>query len=76
MFGMQPYSNPTRRNVEDNLNIFENGRRPQFFWKRKTTLFKKNKTTSFKKIEPKAIIFLKMEDDPNCFEKGRRPHCF
>ena len=33
---MQPYSNPTRRNMEDNLNIFENGRRPQFFWKRKT----------------------------------------
>jgi hypothetical protein len=29
MFGMQPYSNPTRRNVEDNLNIFENGRRHQ-----------------------------------------------
>jgi hypothetical protein len=34
---MQPYSNPTRRNMEDNLNIFKNlrqliflnGRRPQ-----------------------------------------------
>ena len=31
IFGMQPYSNPTRRNMGDNLNIFENGRRPQFF---------------------------------------------
>ena len=29
----QPYSNPTRWNMEDDLNIFENGRRPQFFWK-------------------------------------------
>ena len=29
IFGMQPYSNPTRRNMEDDLNIFENGRRPQ-----------------------------------------------
>jgi hypothetical protein len=26
---MQPYSNPTRRNMEDDLNIFENGRQPQ-----------------------------------------------
>jgi hypothetical protein len=34
IFGMQPYSNPTKRNMGDNLNIFENGRRPQFFEKR------------------------------------------
>jgi hypothetical protein len=33
MFGMQPYYNQTRQNMEDNLNIFENGRRPQFFFK-------------------------------------------
>ena len=46
-FSMQPYINPTRRNMEDDLNIFENGRRPQFFengrrpqffWKRKNDL--------------------------------------
>ena len=30
---MQPYSNPTRRNMEDDLNIFENGRRPPFLKK-------------------------------------------
>jgi hypothetical protein len=30
-FGMQLYSNPTRRNIEEDLNIFENGRRPQLF---------------------------------------------
>jgi hypothetical protein len=29
---MQPYSNPTRRNMKDNLNIFENGRRPLLFF--------------------------------------------
>ena len=28
---MQPYFNQTRKNMEDNLNIFENGRRPQYF---------------------------------------------
>ena len=34
---MQPYFNPTRWNMEDDLNIFENGRRPQLFSKWKTT---------------------------------------
>ena len=28
--GMQPYVNPTRWIMEDDLNIFENGRQPQF----------------------------------------------
>jgi hypothetical protein len=28
---MEPYFDPTSRNMEDDLNIFENGRRPQFF---------------------------------------------
>ena len=26
IFGMQPYMNPTRRNMEDDLDIFKNGR--------------------------------------------------
>ena len=26
IFGMQPYYDPTRWNMEDDLNIFENGR--------------------------------------------------
>jgi hypothetical protein len=30
IFGMQPYSNPTRRNRDDDLNNFEHGRRPHF----------------------------------------------
>ena len=36
-FRMQPYFNPTKPNVEDNLNIFENGRQHQFYFKLKTT---------------------------------------
>ena len=28
---MQPYFNPTRGNMKDDINIFENGRRPNFF---------------------------------------------
>jgi hypothetical protein len=39
---MQPYSNPTRRNMEDNLNIFENRRRPQFFFKEGNLSFFEN----------------------------------
>ena len=31
VFGTQPYSNPTWINVEDDLNIIENERRPQYF---------------------------------------------
>ena len=30
---MQPYSNPTRRIMEDDPDIFEKGRQPQFFIK-------------------------------------------
>jgi hypothetical protein len=37
IFGMQSYSNPTRRNIADHLNIFENGRQPQIYFKRKMT---------------------------------------
>jgi hypothetical protein len=44
---MQPYSNQNRRNMEDDLNIFENGRQPQ-------VLFVLRKMTS---------IYLKMEDE-------------
>ena len=50
IFGKQPYYNLTRRNIEDNLNIFENGRRPQYFWKLKTT-------SIFLKMEDNLNIF-------------------
>ena len=59
--------------MEDDLNFFENGRRPQLFQKWKTTsifskmeddlnFFKKTKTTS---------IFSKNEDDLNFFQKWK-----
>ena len=39
-FGVQPYFDPTRWIMEDYLNIFENGRRLQFFqWKTTSILF-------------------------------------
>jgi hypothetical protein len=71
---MQPYSNPTRRNVEDDLSIFENGRQhhffsegrlPHFFWKWKTTKKKiepkKEKYKQFKKIKWKTTSFFKIK---------------
>ena len=71
---MQPKTIKSKNN-----NIFENGRRPQLFWK--------CKTTSKKITQPKTIqsrnnnIFengrrtqlFKKEDDLNFFEKWRRP---
>jgi hypothetical protein len=35
---MQPYYNQTRQNMEDDLNIFENRRRPNFFLKKEDDL--------------------------------------
>jgi hypothetical protein len=32
MFGIQPYLNKTRQHMEDDLNIFQNGRRPNVFF--------------------------------------------
>jgi transcriptional regulator len=54
--------------MEDNLNIFENGRQPQVFLKRQTTsIYLEVKDDLSKIIQPKTIkskliIFLKMED--------------
>jgi hypothetical protein len=85
IFGMPPYFDPTRRTMEDNLNIFENGRQPQFFQMEVNlnfvlgnqgadfwyaSLFKHN----FLKMEG-DLNFLKMRDDINFFN-GRRPHVF
>ena len=35
---MQPYYNQTRQNMEDDLNIFENGRQPKFYLKKEDDL--------------------------------------
>ena len=59
--------------MEDDLNFLENGRRPQFFGKWKTT---SNKIMQPKTSKSKTVIFLKMEDDLNFLENGRRPYFF
>jgi hypothetical protein len=54
IFGMQSYSNPTRRYIEDDLNFFEKGRRPQFFLKMEDDL---KKIMQPKPIQSKKKIF-------------------
>ena len=54
--------------MEDDLNIFENGRRPQFFGKRKTTsIFLKMEDNLKKIMQPKTI----KSKNNNIFENGR-----
>ena len=60
--------------MEDNLNIIENGRQPQYFWKWKTT-------SIFLKMEDDLNIFDNgirpqyiMEEDLNISENGRWPY--
>ena len=72
---MQPYSNPTRRNKEYDLNIFENGRQPQFFLKKEDDLNfweseddLKNNASKIQ-LKVKIITFLKMEPHTFCKEK-------
>ena len=55
VFGLQPYVDPTRRNMEDNLNIFQDGRRPQFY------LFYWNTTSIFViQLQDDLIFYLKV----------------
>ena len=59
--------------MEDDLNIFENGRRPYFFLKEDDlNFFFKWKTTSKKIMQPKII----KSKNNNIFENGRRPQLF
>jgi hypothetical protein len=46
---MQSYFNPTRRNMEDDPNNFENGRRPHFFLKEDGLNFFENRRQPLKK---------------------------
>jgi hypothetical protein len=66
-FGMHPYSNPSRRNLEEDLNIFENGRRPKFFSPKEDDLnFFENERQPQKQImEPKT----NKSNTNNIFEK-------
>jgi hypothetical protein len=61
---MQPYYNPTRRNLEDDLNIPVNGRQPQFFLRKTTSIFFKLKI-----MQPKT----NKSKNNNIFKNGRRP---
>ena len=53
---MQPYSDQTIWNMEDNLKRFENARWPQKNWKLKMT-------SKDLKVDDNLNYFLKMEDD-------------
>ena len=53
---MQPYFNTITKNIEDNLNIFENGRQPHTFFYQRGTDF-------FWKIEDRIKYFFK------CYQK-------
>ena len=76
IFGMPPYFDPTRWNMEDDLNNFENGRRSHFFSSH-------GGLPQFCSRQPTELIFgmqsysyptrRNMEDDLNNFCKGRRP---
>ena len=75
-FGMQPYFDPNRWNIEDDLNIFENWRRPQFFPNRRRPRFCSR--------QPRELIFGMLHSfnqtrwnmDLNFLENGRRPQLF
>jgi hypothetical protein len=76
---MQPYFNPTRRNMEDVLNIFENGRQLTIFLKEDNLIFllkmedepKQNNAT--KKQSKNNNIFGNGGRSQFVFENGRRP---
>jgi hypothetical protein len=65
---MQPYFNPIRRNIEDDLHFLENGFQPQFFGNWKTT-------SSIWKMED-DLNFFENGRKPQSFESGRQPKFF
>ena len=70
MFIIQPYTKPTRINMEDNHNIFENGRRPQTFENgRRPQFLDKWKTTSIYFLNGRQPQFIfPMEEDHTFFK--------
>ena len=79
---MQPYAHATRRIMEDNLNVFENWRRPpylsnkrrpQYLCKLKTTSILLNFKTTRGNIKDDLSI-IKIGRWPQYFENGRQPH--
>jgi hypothetical protein len=55
--------NPIKRNMEDDLNNLENGRRPQYFRKWNMTSFFKKEYEFYLFKWKTTSIFLKMEDN-------------
>ena len=62
---MQPYFNPTRSNMEDDLNLFEKWKTPQVFQKWKTTsIFREMEDDlNFSGNGRQTQFFLEMEDN-------------
>jgi transglutaminase/protease-like cytokinesis protein 3 len=70
IFGMHPYFNPTRSNMEDNLNILK--------WKTTSIFLKKEDDLNFLKMEDdlKKIMQPIKSKNNNSFENGRQPQFF
>jgi hypothetical protein len=66
---MLPYCNSTRRTMEDNLNILENERRPQFFFKERRPRYFEDGRRKKKVMKPKTV----KNKNNNIFENGRQP---
>ena len=64
--------------MENDLNLLENGRRPQSFGKWKTTsiISQNGRRPQYLGNERQPALFVKMEDDLNFFKNGRRPQSF
>ena len=68
--------------MEDNLNLKDNGRQPQYLGKWKIVLEKREMTSIFLENEIQPLFFLngrqpqfyiKMEDNFCCWKNGREP---
>ena len=64
---MKSCYNTSRRNIEDDLNIFENGRQSQFLGNGRRPQVLGN---------GRRLNFVEMEGDLNIFENGRQPQYF
>ena len=73
IFGMQPYLDPTRWNMEGDLNIFENQRRPQFVENGKQPNFWENGRQCHFFINWRWHQFYSKEDTLNIIKNGRWP---
>jgi hypothetical protein len=67
IFGMQPYFDTTRWNMEDDLNIFENGKRSPYFckWRTNSIFFKWKMTSIVFKATYEAAFWYAVSFQPN-----------